>query len=135
MRNFVLFQRAERTVYEDFCPYQYWRRENSMSNNTELARQFKHILRAKEIIVDNSPNIYKDAAVRSFISSLVNCANRLVFSKGKESRSLYSECRRKLIAEKKHLGLLLDRQKTAARLIILCPIIHKWVYRIYLKRK
>ena len=135
LRNFVLFQRAERTVYEDFCPYQYWRRENSMSNNTELARQFKHIIRAKEIIVENSPEIYQDTAVSSLISSLVNCANRLVFSKEKESKALYGECRRKLITEKKHLGLLLDRQKTAARLIILCPMIHKWVYRIYLKRK
>lgn len=106
-----------------------------MSNNTELARQFKHILRAKEIIVENSPEVYQDAAVRSFLSSLVNCANRLVFSKEKESKAIYGECRRKLITEKKHLGLLRDRQKTAARLIILCPMIHKWVYRIYLKRK
>lgn len=135
LRNFVLFQRAERTVYEDFCPYQYWRRENSMSNNNELVRQFKHTIRAKETIVANSPKKYQDVAVQSLMSTLVNCANRLVFSKEETSKTLYSECRRKLIREKKRLSLLIDRQQIAAKLIIFCPLIHKWICRIYLKRK
>ncbi len=132
LRNFVLFQRAEKTIYEDFCPYQYWRRENSMSNNAELTKQFKHIIRAKEIIVNNSLEKYKSFAVRSLLGSVVNCANHLVFLEEKE---FYYECRKKLIANKKYIDLLIFRQKIAAILIIFCPIFHKLVYRIYLKRK
>ena len=35
LRNVVLFNRAEHSVMEDFCGYHYWRREESMSNNTK----------------------------------------------------------------------------------------------------
>lgn len=135
LRNFVLFQRASRSVYEDFCGYQYWRRDNSMSNNSELARQFKHIIHAKQIIVSNSTGKYENGAIRSWISTIVNCANRLVFFSDKESRSLYIECRRILINNKKRISMLISRQKIAAYLIIFCPPMHKFIYSIYLKRK
>ena len=135
LRNFVLFQRANRSVYEDFCAYQYWRRDNSMSNNSELARQFKHIIYAKSIIVANSSDIFRSDAIRSWISTIVNCANRLAFHKDKESKKLYSECRKILKDNKRNILKLTNRQKVAAYLILFCPIMHKKIYSIYLKRK
>ena len=135
LRNFVVFQRASRSVYEDFCAYQYWRRDNSMSNNSELAKQFKHIIHVKQIIVDNSNDNYEKDAIQSWISTIVNCANRLAFFGDKESQALYIECRRVLKNNKKKISMLIKRQKIAAYLIIFCPPMHKLVYSLYLKRK
>ena len=135
LRNFVLFQRANKSVYEDFCPYQYWRRDNSMSNNSELVKQFKHIIHAKEVIINNSSEEFKNAAIKSWLSSIVNCANSLVFSKEISAQKLYYECKEKLNQKKDFLFLLKNRQKLAAILIMLCPGIHRWIYSLYLRRR
>ena len=54
LRNFVLFGRAQRSVFEDFCGYEYWRRSESMSNTVNQLKTSRHILRARKLIWDNA---------------------------------------------------------------------------------
>ena len=50
LRNFVLFKRAKQSVFEDFCGYQYYQREGSMSKDESKALRIeRHVTRARSL--------------------------------------------------------------------------------------
>lgn len=134
LRNFVLFQRAKKIVFQDFPGYQYWSRENSLSNDAKVLSRMKNILVARRCILDNSEGEIKSYAMGAWLSSVVNVVNGLTFFQDSESRQLCHECRKTLVKERKNLRFLIKRQQLAAILIIISPRIHRWIYRMYKER-
>ena len=134
LRNFVLFKRARKIVFQDFQGYQYWSRENSLSNDAKLLSRMKNILVARRCILDNSESEIKSYAMGSWLSSIVNVVNCLTFFADRESKQLCHECRDELIKEIKNIRLLIKRQQLAAILIIISPRIHRWIYRMSKER-
>ena len=134
LRNFVLFRRANNIVYEDFQGYQYWSRENSLSNDEKRICRMKDVLNARKCILQNSDSIFRNYAMKSWLSAVVNTFNCMVFYENQESKILCRECRQILKQKKDYLGLLIKRQQVAAWLIIISPKLHKWVYRLYRER-
>ena len=133
LRNFVLFKRANKIVYQDFYGYQYWSRENSLSNDKKLVGRTRNVLEARQCIMQNSEEDIKQYAKRSWLSAVVNSVNSLTFLENKDAKKLCSECRNILIQERRNLKLLIKRQRIAAILIILSPTVHRFVYRLYRK--
>ena len=132
LRNFVLFNRAKKSVYEDFCGYKYYQREGSMSKDkTKLLRTEQHINRARRLIVDHSSEAIFPFAMRTWLGSIINSINTLAYSTEPEAKQYCKECREVLRKERKHLNYLIKRQQLAAKLILLSPALHKVVYRIY----
>lgn len=132
LRNFVLFERAKQSVFEDFCGYQYYQREGSMSKDRSKAlRTERHVIRARRLIVDHSSEDIYPYAMRSWLSSIVNAVNTLTYSHDPEIRQYCRECREVLRKERSHLHYLIKRQQLAARLILISPALHRMVYRIY----
>lgn len=132
LRNFVLFGRAKKSVYEDFCGYQYYQREGSMSkDNSKILRIESHIIRARRLIVDHSTEDIYPFAMRTWLSSIVNAINTLTYSNEPEIKQYCQECREVLRKERSHLHYLIKRQQLAARLILFSPALHRMVYRIY----
>lgn len=136
LRNFVLFGRSTRSIYEDFCGYHYFQREGSMSKDkNKIIRMEQHVTRARRLIVENSSKDIYPYAMRSWLESIVNSVNTLTYSNDSESKKYYQECRKILRKEKGHLHYLIRRQQLAARLILLSPKLHRLVYHVYIKWK
>lgn len=135
LRNFVLFQRTNKSVFEDFCGYQYWRRENSMSNNSEILKMSEHIIHARRLIVENSPKEYLPFALQSWMNAIVNAVNQLVFIEDKDIQKGYRYYRKLLKQNKKYLKYLNGRQRLAACLTIISPKLHRMVYGLYKMRR
>ena len=131
LRNFVLFSRAQKIVYEDFCGYQYWTRENSMSGGGNAVTKAKHVLSARKRILENSNEDQKKFAMKLWVSTLVNVANSFAFSNDNEEIQMYKDCRKLLIQHRDSIGLLIKRQQIAAWMIIISPLLHKLAYKIY----
>lgn len=134
LRNFVLFKRAKKSVYEDFCGYKYYQREGSMSNDkTKLLRMAQHVTRARQLIVEASTEAIYPYAMRSWLAAIIISINALTFSKDPEARQFCQKCREILRKEKKrgHLHFLGKSQQLVAKLVLISPIIHRFVYRIY----
>lgn len=131
LRNFVLFSRAQSIVYEDFCGYQYWSRQNSMSTDAHVVRRAQQIVRARRCIADHACSEVRPYAIQAWLSSIVNAVNALTFEQNEEAVLACKECRNTLRANRRQIRLLIRRQQLAAWLIILSPRIHKRVYRIY----
>lgn len=135
LRNFVLFKRAKKSVFEDFCGYQYYQREGSMSkDNSKIIQAERHIRRARKLIVEHSSEEIYPYAMRTWLSSIVNSVNTLAFSNKPQEKQYCRECREELRKERKHLHYLIKRQQLAARIIIFSPLLHRLVYRLYKKK-
>lgn len=134
LRNFVLFKRANTIVYEDFCGYQYWSRENSMSNNSRVVARAKSSILAKEQILKNSDEEERIFALRAWLSTIVNVINELTLVKSCDAKIMCADCRKKLREEKRNIKILMNRQRFVAWLIVLSPSLHRLVYKIYKKR-
>lgn len=130
LRNFVLFERSNKVVYEDFQGYQYWSRKNSLSNDENILCRFKDILSARKCILENSDNVVKEYAMKAWLSAVVDSINGVTFYDD-ESKGFCKECRNILIQNKKSLKLLIKRQQYAALLIIISPSLHRFIYRMY----
>lgn len=136
LRNFTLFSRANRIVFEDFCGYQYFQRPGSMSKDSSKALQnLKHILRARKLIVDNSSEELYPYAMRLWLSTYINAINQKIDDCDEQMEEFCKECRQVLIREKKNTRHLIKRQQIAAWLIIYAPWLHKIIYRIYKRRR
>lgn len=134
LRNFVLFRRAKKIVYEDFQGYQYWSRENSLSNDAKILYRMKDILNARKCILQHSDDLFRNYAMKSWLSAVINTFNCMTFYEDQESKALCRECRKILKGKKGYLGLLIKRQQFAAWLIIISPRLHKWIYQLYQER-
>lgn len=134
LRNFVLFSRAEKIVFEDFCGYQYWSRKNSMSNDAHVVHRALQIIRARKCIADHAVTEVHSYAIQAWLSAVVNTVNILTFVPGAEAEAACRECRATLLANRSEIKLLIRRQQLAAWLIILSLRVHRSVYRIYRNR-
>lgn len=134
LRNYVLFGRAQKSVYEDFCGYNYFQREGSMSkDSSKILRMESHIIKARRLIVENSTKEIYPYAMRTWLSSIVNTINTLAYSDNPQEKRYCQQCREILRKERGHLHYLIKRQRLAAKLILLSPLLHRLVYHIYKK--
>lgn len=132
LRNFILFQRAKRSVFEDFSGYQYIQRPGSMSkDHSRRVRIARDVFRARELIVTHAePEVYP-LAMRSWLSCVVNSVNQMPDPQDPELRAYRRSCRAFLRAHRQDLHYLIPRQRLAARLIIHAPWLHRLLYQIY----
>lgn len=131
LRNFVLFQRAKLSVYEDFCGYLYWRRENSMSNNNRQIEIWNDILKARRLIVENSAESVRGAAESSWILALIAAYNSLLGTKDKTSRHMCYAYRKQLKDNKECFAYLDRKHAYLAELIIKAPTIYYVMQRVH----
>ena len=132
LRNFVLFDRAERSVFEDFCGYHYWRREGSMSNNRQAVRIARNILRVRRLIWKHARESIRAEALNCYVNGLINAYNSMI---GKiEAESFRLRCQKELRRlEQKEKAL--DR-KTRIRIwaITRIPFVYDGVYLTHRKQ-
>ncbi len=64
LMNFYLFRKAENTVFEDFCPYSYIKREGSASQKRDI-KWINDLLEVREILVKECIGSELDSAARS----------------------------------------------------------------------
>lgn len=136
LRNFALFGRSQKSVYEDFCGYRYYQRPGSMSkDDSKIVRSFRHIEKARRLIVENSGEEIYPFAIRLWLSTYVTFINQNYSNSDIEVKSLYRECRDILKTEEKNLHYLIRRQQIAARMALYVPWLHHLIYKIYDSRR
>lgn len=135
LRNFVLFSRANHVVFEDFCGYQYWSRENSMSNDAKVLQRNCQIIKARRIMLDHSSEEVFPHAMRLLLSTCVGVINQNYQSEDPQMQTLCKECRAEIRSKRKYIALLIRRQQIASYLILYAPWLHHLIYKIYDSRR
>ena len=71
--NYFLFRASERSVFEDFCPYQYYKREGSASQGRKRPAFYEHPFKVRQIIMNDCVGTpEEDDAKKFFLSKAMN---------------------------------------------------------------
>lgn len=131
LMNFLLFARAEKSVFEDFCPYHYIVRQNSVSRQNLNSNKIYDPIRVKEIILESASDEVRPDAQRAFVNTCVYNYCGLLLAKGTDVRQAKKVLRCKLQKNKAWITLLSTRAKILAYLIIYLPRFLQIIYPVY----
>lgn len=133
LRNAVLFSRANRSVFEDFCGYRYWRRAGSMSNDHKKAvRNAADILRARKKILEMmGAGQVEGAALRCYAGALVSGYNTCIGIRDSDTDALRRQCRSELRELLPRLGTISRGLHARAMAIVYLPIPYSAAMRLH----
>lgn len=131
LRNFTLFSRANRSVFEDFCGYQYWIRAGSVSNNGFQVKVCYDILRARSLILENADQPIQGAAKQSYIHVLISCYNSTICNVTEEARQLAAHCKAELKQRKADLRFLPRGLCLRGIAILHASVLYHGLYRVH----
>ena len=131
LMNYYLFGRAQRAVFEDFCPYQYLIREGSASRRKLNTHLIYDPIRVKEIILETCDPELKDDAIRAMAETCLYIYAKLALDPDPALDAHREAVREKIIGLKSHVPLLSKKNALLVRLVGLSPAVFKLVYRTY----
>lgn len=140
LMNYYLFREAERTVYEDFCPYHYILRLGSATTNQISENKLKDPIKVLRILLQETQGYSQqyEAVRRRYVRALCNIATMLTGGQT-ETNILYRKemrcaLRRELpeILSKKHYGI---RLKAIALCAAVWPGFYAGIHWMYSRIK
>lgn len=133
LMNYVLFSRAERTVFEDWCPYLYMVRSASASRAGLNQHKIYDPIRVKQEILDMAvPGMELDAR-RAYVNTCVHVFNALMMEPAGAFCCDVEKVRQMICQRRDWIGLLRQKQRLLARLILCFPSGYRYLYRFYAK--
>ena len=135
LMNYFLFKSSEKSVFEDFCPYQYIVRSNSASKGAVSVNKLSDPIKAAKIIYDNSKNnpALLSISARLYAVKLIAAAThkktadpgvrKAVESARKELKSFYPEY--------KSINGIGKTDIQKARFAALSPRLYSLVHKLY----
>lgn len=133
LRNSVLFSRAEKSVFEDFCGYHYWRRAESMSNNTRAVQNGNNILKARRLIMNRAKAEIWPYAFSCYMSAVVSTYNSLIGIGSEDAAKLRKHCKNELRNGKTHFMHLNRGMRYRSYGILYLPMFYNLFYLIHIK--
>lgn len=130
LMNYRLFSAAERTVYEDWCPYHYIVRAGSASRARLNEHKIHDPIRVKALIRRDAPEELQDDAQRAYINTCINVYHTLLQA-GAPYRGDLKAVRALLLQEERDFYLLGKKRALMARLIARTPGLYRPVYAVY----
>lgn len=130
LMNYWLFSAAQRSVFEDWCPYHYIVRGTSASRSKLNEHRIYDPIRVKRIILEDVPDELLPDARRAYVNTCINTYHALVFA-GEEFVQDLRYIRQLLAHEKCWFPLLGRKRELMANLITRAPMVYKPVYGFY----
>ncbi|MCD7827586.1 MAG: glycosyltransferase [Clostridiales bacterium] len=130
LMNFYLFSKAEKSVFEDICLYNYIVRGSSASRQVPNKKKISDPIDVKEIILSQAAEDIKPEALKALINTLISCYNSTLDTEFTEEIKII---RSKLKERKYGFKFLSKKRKLSAYLILNCPAIYKLIYKTYEK--
>lgn len=133
LMNFYLFKGADKSVFEDVCPYHYLIRNASASRQRINRNKIFDPIKVKQRIVELSPPGVKEAANSALFSTCLDIYNSLTLTDRNVFLSEKEEVHRQVLLNWKSGKRLGMRRKVLAWLIRLLPGAYPYLYRLYAK--
>lgn len=131
LMNYLLFKQAEKSVYEDFCPYHYMSRSTSATRSQFKVHKVLDPIKVSRFIFDDVKKENKDVACQKY---LVCCMHAYVALHGNaEYKEKYLELKKELLRYRDKWNLLKKTDWIKLKLILLSPTIYKVIYYFYEK--
>ena len=135
LMNYWLFKSADRSVYEDVCPYHYILRKGSAANSKLNVHKLRDPLQVTRILLEDAPREAYPAAFEKLVRQLVSGASMDLNADPALIRPYRTETRKELRSRLREI-LRSDcgrKLKLQALWAGIWPGSYSWVHRVYLK--
>lgn len=133
LMNYYLFDKSNKSVYEDKCPYHYMVRMSSASRQKMNRNKIFDPIRVKEIILQLADKEMENESKKSYMSTCVNVYNSLVLEEQNEFKVEKQQVRKKILEHKEWNALLGKKQRILFYLICYFPFFYPIIYKVYAK--
>lgn len=132
LMNYFLFRLSEKSIYEDFCPYQYIKREGSASQSDTRLIDFEHPIRVRqEIVKDCKDTPEEELAKRIYLSKTLHKLSELTSKNSADFFELKQEMYT-IVKQNRDIVLKLPlKSKLNGLLSIFCPTLFEAVNKLY----
>lgn len=131
LMNYILFSNAQKSVFEDFCPYHYIVRRTSASRQNLNKYKIYDPIKVKRKIIELSDENMKENAYAAYIGTCINVYNTIVCAQNPELKDDKIKVRNYIKAYRQWISLLGKKQKLLANMILYFPAIYDFAYRFY----
>lgn len=131
LMNFYLFCQAEKSVFEDFCPYHYIVRSASASRQKLNENKIYDPIKVKEQIWAATPNDVLKIAQQAYLRTCINIYNSIILSNQHEFEKDRLNVRQTIIIHWDFVRLLKKKQRLLAIMIRYAPVLYKPAYLFY----
>ncbi len=134
LANVQLFQKAQRTIYEDVPLYHYMRRDSSASKSPIAEKHVFHPIKARERILElckTEEETIQRQAIVSYLHTLISTYSLLCTNKASNYHKYKDTFRGKLIEHKDWLRLLPASSQVHALIIVHLPFLYMPILSIY----
>jgi len=133
MMNYHLFAQADRSVYEDVCPYHYILREGSASHHQFNEHVLFDPVRSRAHILAHCPPELEPDARRSLLRNLLFAYAQASLRPRRISQAYRDQARSLLQAQQAHFSLLSRRNRLLAAMICRAPWTFDLAYGAYMR--
>lgn len=133
LMNYYLFKEADKSIFEDWCPYHYIVRYSSASRKKMNDHKIFDPIKVKHIIASDASEEIRESAERAYLGTCITIYNSLICENLAIYKTQIKEIRKLIIEKKNILSILGSRMKLLAYLICYIPSIYPLLYRIYEK--
>lgn len=133
LMNYYLFASAEKSVYEDKCPYHYMARCSSASRQKLNTNKIYDPIKVRRIILDNAPQELLKDAQKSYISACITVYNILVSDRCRQYKREIAEIRNLILEDWNFTKLTSKKTIILANLIRYFYLAYPLIYKVYSK--
>lgn len=131
LMNYILFSNAQKSVFEDFCPYHYIVRKTSASRQSLNKYKIYDPIKVKRKIIEFSDENMKKEAYNAYLGTCINVYGAIICSKNPELKVDKIKVRNYIKTDRKWISLLGRKQKLLANMILYFPYVFDLAYRFY----
>ncbi len=131
LMNYFLFEQAEKSVFEDICPYHYILRQGSASFRQFHEHSLFDPIRVRQIILERcSPEMKRDARV-ALLRNCLFAYGQLALNLDKQYDGFRHRVRKLLQEQKEFFPLLSRRNHILANMVCTAPWMFHIAYKLY----
>lgn len=132
LMNYYLFNKTNKSVFEDICKYHYLVRRSSASRQKLNEHRIYDPIQVKKIILEDCDDTLKDDAEKALLTTSVYCYCSLVID-GRTLKKAKKDVQTVIRSHYEYAKLLPKKTRFLAFLILKLPIIFSVIYTCYAK--
>lgn len=131
LMNYYLFSKADRAVYEDFCPYHYILRHGSASYRQFHEHSLFDPIRARQKILDSCEPEIKGDATQALLRNMLFAYGQMALNLDRQYDGYRQRLRGMLRERKADFHLLSLRNRVLAQMVCIAPWAFHMAYGLY----
>lgn len=134
--NFFLFRKANRIVFEDFCPYHYVKRAGSASSSKLNRNHIYDPIKVRRSIFDELQGTPLEGTAKAvLLTAYRNAYHRIITANDKTFSVDKKELRSRIAEERDFIRTLSVKERILYALIIHAPALYTPIYKFYVLRR